>query len=549
MNCKKKGLGCKWQSAGQFKETNTKYAETSNHISVVPSLNRTSEIEIINESPAGYAKLPSPSKATPTDTILKPEQDGQNQQQQEQKQRQQSEDNSEEKVQEPTISELVSPGDFGLTLPYEEETSPEMFRDLNDALRNYMFSTAKTIEDIEIGPQPEFDSTTEHTHTKLPLPSNEQDLMQDPGTMALLCNYIMEVAPWLDMFDHDSHFGSVIPHLAHSSPALMYAILAISSRQAERRGTDLSSESTTLELYQKAIHNLLPSFERLEVSTVAACVILCVLEMMSSSPSSWRKHLEGCAALFSAAGITGFTPDSICRSLFWCFARMDLSCSIIEEEPPIISCENWLAPQSSGMAVTNDAAHGLFTGTSAPQPPKAAPHEMYANYAVFLGARVSELLQHESPRDPVYTKEWNDLWSELMAWETNRPAELLPLAIVEHTTPFPTILYTNGPAISGNQMFHTSAIRMLLARPKASIISKLSKSVLWHARQICGISQTNDHHGCLNNALQPLWIAGRQMSHHTEHKAILDMLERIENTTGWAMRWRGEDLKEFWGIQ
>lgn len=547
MNCKKKGLGCKWQSAGQFKETNTKYAETTDHISVVPSLDNNTEIEIINESPAKYLKL---SSSSPDKTAEETPKSTYNEHNPQLGQSLEPGGEKKEDRQMPeSMSELISPGDLDLKLACEEETSPEMFRDLNDALRSYMFSTAKTIEDIEVGPEPEFEPITELTDVKLPLPSNEQDLFQDPGTMALLCNYIMEVAPWLDMFDHDSHFGSVIPHLAHSSPALMYAILAISSRQAERRGTDISSESTTLELYQKAIHNLLPSFERLEVSTVAACVILCVLEMMSSSPSSWRKHLEGCAALFSAAGINGFTPDSICRSLFWCFARMDLSCSIIEEESPIISCENWLAPQAPGMTVTRDAACGLFTGTSAPHPPKAAPHEMYANYAVFLGARVSELLQNESPRDPVYAKEWNDLWVELMSWETNRPAELLPLAIVEHATPFPTILYTNGPAISGNQMFHTAAIRMLLARPKASIISKSAKSVLWHARQICGISQTNDHHGCLNNALQPLWIAGRQMSHHTEHKVILDMLERIENTTGWAMRWRGEDLKEFWGIQ
>lgn len=53
--------------------------------------------------------------------------------------------------------------------------------------------------------------------------------------------------------------------------------------------------------------------------------------------------------------------------------------------------------------------------------------------------------------------------------------------------------------------------------------------------------------GCWTNALQPLWIAGKVMSHHSEHAAIVEILIRIERETGWATAWRVEDLKEFWG--
>lgn len=53
--------------------------------------------------------------------------------------------------------------------------------------------------------------------------------------------------------------------------------------------------------------------------------------------------------------------------------------------------------------------------------------------------------------------------------------------------------------------------------------------------------------GCWTNALQPLWIAGKVMSHHSEHAAIVQTLLRIEHETGWASSWRVEDLKEFWG--
>lgn len=53
--------------------------------------------------------------------------------------------------------------------------------------------------------------------------------------------------------------------------------------------------------------------------------------------------------------------------------------------------------------------------------------------------------------------------------------------------------------------------------------------------------------GCWTNALQPLWIAGKAMSHYSEHTAIVETLVRIERETGWATAWRVEDLKEFWG--
>jgi NADH:ubiquinone oxidoreductase subunit E len=37
------------------------------------------------------------------------------------------------------------------------------------------------------------------------------------------------------------------------------------------------------------------------------------------------------------------------------------------------------------------------------------------------------------------------------------------------------------------------------------------------------------------------------MSHESEQKAILQLLEKIEKQSGWSTKWRAEDLKEFWG--
>lgn len=76
---------------------------------------------------------------------------------------------------------------------------------------------------------------------------------------------------------------------------------------------------------------------------------------------------------------------------------------------------------------------------------------------------------------------------------------------------------------------------------------RFQRSILWHARQICAISESNSHHGSWTNSVQPLWIAGKVMSHPSEHRAILRILERIEKEVGWDTKWRADDLKEYWG--
>ena len=88
---------------------------------------------------------------------------------------------------------------------------------------------------------------------------------------------------------------------------------------------------------------------------------------------------------------------------------------------------------------------------------------------------------------------------------------------------------------------------MLQEKPKDIRLGKGHRSIQWHARQVCGIAASNNIHGPWINALQPLWIAGKVMSHPTEHRAILDILTRIEKETGWATAWRAEDLIEYWG--
>ncbi|KAK9321375.1 hypothetical protein V1517DRAFT_262531 [Lipomyces orientalis] len=411
------------------------------------------------------------------------------------------------------------------------------YRDLHDTLRDYMFSSAKSAKPSRVSsPLMEATEVITRSPTQDECTLNGCTLSNTDKTM-LLRNYIDEIASWLDMFDSKRYFAVRLPRLSLKSQALFFSLLAISSRQMERIKPQYPSDMT-LELYQLSIQYLLPTVQSNSIETIAACVILCCLEMMSSSPHNWRRHLEGCAALFASAGINGFC-GGLGQSLFWCFARMDLSCAVIGEESTIIKIPDWLSQGQS----FDDAQELFRTQTS---------YHMYANYAVFLCSRVTNLIASDCQlAGDSYDFEWEKLWNELRIWFEERPVEMKPLLSFDQhiNEPFPTVLYGNGPAISGNQMCHMACILLMQNKPRSFKIPKANPSMLWHAKQICAISLSNTHHGCWNNALQPLWIAGRLMSHHTEHIAILRLLDEIEKSTGWAMKWRGDDLKELWGMR
>ncbi|KAK9452533.1 fungal-specific transcription factor domain-containing protein [Dipodascopsis uninucleata] len=442
----------------------------------------------------------------------------------------------------------VSPQDYLTAFDSIDQLSETSFgyftkyHNLHNTLRDYMLSTARTLTPFNARSPANDREEQSNREASAPLSVEhagtfikEIQPLTEKETTRILKNYLDEVAGWLDMFDKERKFATEIVSLSMNCPALFYSLLAISARQLERVDHNCPS-SMSLELYQQSISYILPSVETHDIKIIAACVILCCLEMMSSSPQNWRRHLEGCAAMFYSAGINGFC-GGLGQALFWCFARMDISSAVIGDESTIILSNDWLA---AGMDVQEAGVY--FRNSESP--------DMYANYAVFLCSRVLNLISAIEIHDTTlnYDQNWEDLWKELCEWEQMRPIEMKPLLSYEPAkdAPFPTVLYANAPAISGNQLYHMASILLMQHRPRRYNFQKHHHSMLWHAKQVCAISITNTHHGCWNNALQPLWVAGKLMSHHSEHDAILELLRQIEKTTGWAMRWRGEDLKEIW---
>ncbi|EYE92302.1 uncharacterized protein EURHEDRAFT_517850 [Aspergillus ruber CBS 135680] len=335
-------------------------------------------------------------------------------------------------------------------------------------------------------------------------------------------NYLNEICTWLDMFDNHRHFASTFPQMAKSSLHLRYSILALSARQMERKQNE-KSQSESLSLYQEAIHLLLPELESKTTPVIASCVILCVLEMLSCNPKEWRRHLDGCAFLIQAAEINGFSGKEE-QALFWCFARMDVCGGLISEEETIIPIHNW-TPRT----MNPHQASQLFLASK-------ANFDTYANYTVYLCAQTLGVLcgaskHHHSSCFPchyldrdMYVDRWKGLLdrAEQCFWEP-----IISCLCIIITT-----------AETEDSFVITEAKIRFMACP-----ANLRHFSFKHT-SVCTISLI---YGCWTNALQPLWLAGKAMSHCSEHEAIVNTLTRIERETGWATAWRVEDLKEFWG--
>lgn len=213
-----------------------------------------------------------------------------------------------------------SPTNLSAVSTYDEYSNDPGFIESHQEFRTLLFHTAREGPTRVGTPEPGADEAS-CPNGKLPTSvCHIKSIVSTSERVTWLKNYIDEVAPWLDMFDVQQTFGRKITLLAKSSAPLTYAILAIAARQMERQQR-LSGDYNSLQLYQESIALLTPQLQARDPNILAACVILCCLEMMSAAPRNWRKHLDGCAALFESYGIHGF-GTGITQAVFWCYARM-----------------------------------------------------------------------------------------------------------------------------------------------------------------------------------------------------------------------------------
>lgn len=149
---------------------------------------------------------------------------------------------------------------------------------------------------------------------------------------------------------------------------------------------------------------------------------------------------------------------------------------------------------------------------------------------------------------------WRTLVDDLNSWYNQRPQEFLSMVEIESTDDgYPMVLFTNGAAVFGNQLYHTAMFLLLRHKPRTVILPSRHRSstmsALWHARRICGIALNNERRECWDMSLvASLLVAARTMTHEAQHQALLAGIYKIERLTGWSLDTARDILKAEWGI-
>lgn len=459
---------------------------------------------------------------------------------------------------------FVSPGVVSNESTFDEYAADPRFQQLQSELRSWLVIGANSRDQTRENsatPNEEYSSTARHKPGHQYFWDHIQDSADQiplPRKLKYLRVWITDCAPWLDMFDQERYFGLQLPVVAQRSAAVFHALLAVAARTAERQG-DTEGSRDSLELYSQAISSLTSSLNTKDPNVMVTACLLCVLEMMSVSPRDWRRHVEGCAALLVSSGVSGFS-GGLLQAVFWCFARMDLCGAIIADgaESTVMPIDKWALLAGEVSDVSHDQQikdKFLEQGSRVP--------DMYANYAVYLCAKVCDLLSRRTRHlefgedngcdHEAFHLEWDRLWNELQMWWANRPVDMLPVkstSIGIDRSLFPQIFFPHWAAISSNQLYHTACILMIeMTSNVAANSPEPVYSLLWHARRVVGISLTNPHSGCINNAIQPLYVAGKLFTHRDEQEIIVTLIDSIEVRTGWGSRWRIKDLEAIWGYR
>ncbi|EQB52691.1 PhoD-like phosphatase [Colletotrichum gloeosporioides Cg-14] len=328
----------------------------------------------------------------------------------------------------------------------------------------------------------------------------------------LMMAYLRETGTWCETTDSEKHFTVKSIHSMMDSRAFVAAALALSSRQVDTlRGRQ---RQTALELYQYTIRLLIyqdPS--EADTSILATCTLLCVYEMMASSVSEWRRHLNGCAGLLKSRNWKGCSKGII-KSCFWAFARIDIWAAFIIGQTTLLSTTCW---------VENDSIPAVSAAAAA-----SGDIDDYCNLAILIFAKIINLIAHNPPSPRISAAHrvtmTEDLWKDLSIWWKFRPRDSDPI---------------------------------------------------WHARELGGLSISNDSHANWVNHLQPLFIAGRALANTSrwggrlleaqpadtyddcfgngeeyalEKLALLKQLARIEKETGWKTSDRSAELRRLWGF-
>ncbi|KAK0645125.1 L-rhamnose-1-dehydrogenase [Lasiodiplodia hormozganensis] len=181
---------------------------------------------------------------------------------------------------------------------------------LDDAALDLESSAASLLDpELLLGHDP--DSISQHLPLLSPSQQNtitEHSLWQcseriqlSANECLLFENFVRRLGRWLDLFDQEDHFSTLVPRLAMYNTGLMNAILALSVRHISLNphvAPDICHErADALKYYYETLHYLHKAMQfdsfKTSLELLATSLIVSTYEMLDGSRRDWERHLKG----------------------------------------------------------------------------------------------------------------------------------------------------------------------------------------------------------------------------------------------------------------
>lgn len=165
---------------------------------------------------------------------------------------------------------------------------------------------------------------------------------------------------------------------------------------------------------------------------------------------------------------------------------------------------------------------------------------------------------------------WKMLMADLEKWHDSLPASFSVTArtrrmgraspgLEQSFDTFEQIWFDLPLAAATVQSYHQAKILLLANEPQESTALRSTVSarlrsyrhalgeVLYHAREICGISLTNATDPPFRvNSVQALFVAGQVFQDRREQNAVLEILSGIQRDLGWTTKYHVAKLSDEW---
>ncbi|KAM5378599.1 hypothetical protein ACJZ2D_004398 [Fusarium nematophilum] len=359
-----------------------------------------------------------------------------------------------------------------------------------------------------------------------------------PHEVRLMKYYLEYMCTWFDLCDCRRHFAIVVPPRAATSPTLLNAIFALSSRHlsltaqydpyaADRYHKECLKDLTTISSDSSALTN---------DDLLAATILLRTLEELDVPliGTDHEGHLLG-IQLFMNTPNSSVYPSSLRQASFWVGLRQEIYMSFVSQRPVKIKLDHLFIDR-------------LFS---------PADDDTWANRIIIHCAEVINYCFGDGGRSK---GEYQDLLDYDQAWLRARPVSWLPIAYSEPEETlgevFPHVVYLNHAVVIG--LVHSIFARILLMchddrapriGPSAQLARKrIDDDIRTQVRELCGTALSNKAtRPAMFTACMGVTACGDRFTVARDQRALLDVLILTEAEHSWPTAAAQAHLKRAWG--